>query len=117
MGKIDSCIFCKIANKEIPSEIVYENDKVLAFKDLDPHAPVHILLIPKEHINSIMDINETNIDILEHITMAAKKIANIYKIGEKGFRLVNNCGADGGQTVFHLHFHLLGGRTMTWPPG
>lgn len=112
-----NCIFCKIANKEVPSDIIYEDDKVLAFKDLNPHAPVHVLIIPKEHIDSIMDINEDNIDILGHVTTVVKKIAEEYNINKEGFRLVTNCGKEGGQTVFHLHFHLLGGRAMTWPPG
>ena len=97
------CIFCKIANGEIPSTKVYEDDKMLAFRDLDPQAPVHILMIPKEHI-------------VAHIFTVAKKIAAAEGL-TNGYRIVNNCGEDGGQTVKHLHFHLLGGRSMAWPPG
>ena len=98
------CIFCKIANGEIPSTKVYEDDKMLAFRDLDPQAPVHILMIPKEHIASADDLTEENAQIVAHILT-------------NGYRIVNNCGEDGGQTVKHLHFHLLGGRSMAWPPG
>ena len=105
------CIFCKIANGEIPSTKVYEDDKMLAFRDLDPQAPVHILMIPKEHIASADDLTEENAQIVAHIFTVAKKIA------AAGYRIVNNCGEDGGQTVKHLHFHLLGGRSMAWPPG
>jgi histidine triad (HIT) family protein len=114
---VSDCIFCKIAKKEIPSNIVYEDDRVIAFKDVNPQAPVHILIIPKIHLTSLMDINEENSDLVSHIAIVTKKIAAEYNIDQKGFRLVNNCGKEGGQTVFHLHFHLLGGRMMTWPPG
>ena len=117
------CIFCKIANGEIPSTKVYEDDKMLAFRDLDPQAPVHILMIPKEHIASADDLTEENAQIVAHIFTVAKKIAaaeglTICKeLGVESYRIVNNCGEDGGQTVKHLHFHLLGGRSMAWPPG
>ena len=104
------CIFCKIANGEIPSTKVYEDDKMLAFRDLDPQAPVHILMIPKEHIASADDLT------VAHIFTVAKKIAAAEGL-TNGYRIVNNCGEDGGQTVKHLHFHLLGGRSMAWPPG
>lgn len=110
------CIFCKIANGEIPSTKVYEDDKMLAFRDLDPQAPVHILMIPKEHIASADDLTEENAQIVAHIFTAAKKIAAAEGL-TNGYRIVNNCGEDGGQTVKHLHFHLLGGRSMAWPPG
>ena len=104
------CIFCKIANGEIPSTKVYEDDKMLAFRDLDPQAPVHILMIPKEHIASADDLTEENAQIVAKKIAAAEGLTN-------GYRIVNNCGEDGGQTVKHLHFHLLGGRSMAWPPG
>ena len=110
------CIFCKIANGEIPSKKIYEDEKVCAFYDLDPQAPIHVLIIPKEHISSVMELNEENADIVSHIFLVAKKLAQELNL-EKGFRLVNNCGEEGGQSVMHLHFHLLGGRSMKWPPG
>ena len=114
---MSECIFCKIANKEIPSNIVYEDDKVIAFNDLDPKAPVHVLIIPKEHYSSAMEINDENSQIVGNIFAAASKIAVKLGIDKNGFRIVNNCGNDGGQTVGHIHFHLLGGRNLGWPPG
>ena len=110
------CVFCKIVSGEIPAKKAYEDDQVLAFYDLDPQAPVHILLIPKEHIASAMDITSENSGVIAHIFEVAAKLAKECKL-EQGFRLVNNCGKDGQQTVGHLHIHLLGGRPMTWPPG
>lgn len=110
------CIFCKIARNEIPSEKLYENDEIVAFNDLEPQAPVHVLIIPKEHISSANEITAENSDIVGKIFMAAAKIAKEQGL-EKGYRIVNNCGEDGGQTVHHLHFHLLGGRKMQWPAG
>ena len=110
------CIFCKIANHEIDSEKVYEDDEVIAFNDLDPQAPVHVLIIPKEHISSADELTLENKDIVGKIFMIASKIASDKSL-DKGYRIVNNCGEDGGQTVEHLHFHLLGGRNMKWPPG
>lgn len=114
---MSDCLFCKIANKEIPSQCVYEDELVFAFKDIEPQAPVHILIIPKEHIASAMELNEENARVISHIFLTAKKIAKDLGIDEKGFRIVNNCGVDGGQTVGHLHFHMLGGRNLMWPPG
>ena len=114
---MSDCIFCKIVNGEIPSKKVYEDDKVLAFEDINPQAPVHILVIPKEHIPSIKDINEDNIDVISHIHLVIKRLAKEKGIEQDGFRIVNNCGEKGGQTVGHLHYHLLGGRQMMWPPG
>ena len=111
------CLFCAIAKKEIPSDIVYEDDKVLAFKDISPEAPVHVLIIPKEHYSSALDINDENAEIIAHIFSVASKLARELGIAENGFRIVNNCGKDGGQTVGHIHFHLLGGRNLGWPPG
>ena len=112
------CIFCRIADKEIPSEIVYEDEEILAFRDLAPQAPVHVLIIPKIHIASIDEINESN----EHKEVFGHLLARIHEIAgqlglENGYRIVCNHGRDGQQTVGHLHFHLLGGRQMTWPPG
>lgn len=110
------CVFCKIASGEIPCKKAYEDERVLAFYDLDPQAPVHILIIPKEHIGSAKEITEQNSSIVGHIFAVASGLAKELKL-DKGYRIVNNCGEDGGQTVQHLHFHLLGGRSMKWPPG
>ena len=111
---MDNCVFCKIAKGEIPASVVFEDDKIIAFKDLNPIAPVHVLIIPKEHIASAMEINEENSKVVAHIFNRASEIAEKLGIAESGFRLVNNCGKDGGQTVFHLHFHLLGGKELPW---
>lgn len=111
------CLFCKIAAGEIPSAKVYEDEKVLAFRDIEPQAPVHILIIPKEHIKCANEINEENSSIVGHIFCVAAKIAQQEGIAEDGYRIVNNCGEGGGQTVGHLHFHMLGGRALAWPPG
>ncbi len=110
------CIFCKIANGEIPSKKAYEDDKVLAFYDLEPQAPVHILIIPKEHIASCDEINENNSAVIAHIFEVAAKLGKELGL-ENGYRIVNNCGADGGQTVHHIHFHFMGGRQFGWPAG
>lgn len=110
------CVFCKIAAGEIPAKKAYEDDKVLAFYDLDPQAPVHILIIPKEHIRSAEDITPENSAIVAHIFEVAAKLAKEHDL-PNGFRIVTNVGEDGGQSVPHLHFHLLGGRSMKWPPG
>lgn len=111
------CIFCKIVNGEIPSTKVYEDDKVLAFKDISPEAPVHIVVIPKEHIRSTNELNENNSSIVAHIFTVINKIAEEQGIKDSGYRIINNCGEHGGQTVNHIHFHLLGGRNLLWPPG
>lgn len=114
---MEDCIFCKIANKEISSEILYEDEFVAAFKDLEPQAPVHILIVPKKHIASLNDLTADDAELLARIVLAAQKLAKDNGIAERGYRLVNNCGIEGGQTVGHLHFHLLGGREMLWPAG
>lgn len=111
------CVFCKIINKEIPAKIAYEDDQVIAFHDINPQAPIHLLIVPKKHIPSIMDIDQENSELLKGIVRVAQELAKENKIDEKGFRLVVNTGEEGGQTVQHLHFHLLGGRFLTWPPG
>ena len=111
------CLFCKIVAGDIPSAKVYEDDKVYAFRDIEPQAPVHILIIPKEHIASANELTEENASIVGHIFAVAAKIAKDEGIAEGGYRIVNNCGEDGGQTVKHLHFHMLGGRSLAWPPG
>ncbi|SNX55242.1 histidine triad nucleotide-binding protein [Thermoanaerobacterium sp. RBIITD] len=114
---MEDCIFCNIINKKINSSIVYEDDYVVAFPDINPQAPVHLLIVPKEHIKSPLDIGEDNKELIGHVYIVAKNLAKKFGIDKKGYRLVTNCGNDGGQTVLHIHFHLLGGRFMTWPPG
>lgn len=103
------CIFCKIINKEIPSSVVYEDEEVIAFNDINPAAPVHVLIVPKTHIESLREIDETNAGILADIHLAANKIAGKLEKLHGGYRLINNCGKDAGQTVPHLHYHLIGG--------
>ena len=114
---MDTCIFCKIANKEIPSTIVYEDEDVIAFRDLNPEAPVHILVIPKKHIASLNAATAEDQQLLGKVLLTIQKIAAEQGIAEKGYRVVTNCGEQGGQTVMHLHFHLMGGREMLWPAG
>ena len=111
------CLFCKILDGEIPGDIVYENDSVLAFNDINPIAPVHILIIPKEHIATLNDLEEKHTQTMGEMFLAAKKIASDKGISESGCRVVINCNQDGQQTVFHIHLHLIAGRQMTWPPG
>lgn len=111
------CLFCKIAAKEIPSTTVYEDDLVYAFRDIDPQAPVHILIIPKQHIGSVNEITDENCAIVGHIFKVAAEIAKKEGIAEDGYRVVTNIGENGGQTVGHLHYHMLGGRSLQWPPG
>lgn len=111
------CLFCKIINGEIPSDKVYEDDLVYAFRDISPAAPTHVLIIPKTHIASANEITEENAAVVSHIFCVAGKLAKELGIADSGYRIVNNCGKDGGQTVGHLHFHLLGGRNLGWPPG
>ena len=113
----DDCIFCKIARKEIPAEVVYEDADILAFKDLDPKAPVHLLFIPKKHIASLNDLCEEDVDMAGRMLSRIRDVAVSLGIDGTGYRVVTNCNKDGGQEVFHLHFHLLGGRKLTWPPG
>lgn len=111
------CLFCKIVDGDIPSEKVYEDEFVYAFKDVNPEAPVHVLVIPKTHIKSLNEINDKNIQVINKIYLAIKKIVEKEGIKESGYRVVTNTLKDGGQTVDHLHFHVLGGRNLSWPPG
>lgn len=106
------CIFCKIIEGKVPSEKVYEDDEILAFKDIHPAAPIHVLIIPKKHIATLMDIKDEDSSLMGKIIQTAKLIAKQLGIEEKGFRLIANCGPDSGQEVMHIHFHLLAGRTM-----
>ena len=112
-----NCLFCKIINGDIPSDKVYEDELVYAFRDISPAAPTHVLIVPKEHIASANEITEENASVVAHIFCVAGKLARELGIDGSGYRIVNNCGKDGGQTVGHLHFHLLGGRNLGWPPG
>lgn len=114
----DNCIFCRIAKKEIPTQAVYEDDLVIAFNDIEPQAPVHVLVIPKEHKDNILALEKDGTALAAHIiTVAVPEIAKKLELDKKGFRLVVNTGEDGGQTVGHLHVHILGGRSLAWPPG
>ncbi|GHA01725.1 histidine triad nucleotide-binding protein [Ignatzschineria ureiclastica] len=112
-----STIFSKIIRKEIPAKIVYEDNDVLAFEDIEPQAPVHILVIPKKEIPTLNDLTETDAELMGKLFLAAQKIAKEQGFAEKGYRTVFNCNEDGGQTVNHIHLHLLAGRSLTWPPG
>lgn len=111
------CLFCKIVNGEIPAKIRYQDDLILAFEDISPQAPEHLLIIPKKHIPTTLDLTEEDHSLIGHIYQVAVKIARDSGFADDGFRIVNNCNDAGGQTVWHLHFHLLGGRDLTWPPG
>lgn len=114
---MNNCLFCKIIEGEIPSDKVYENEHIFAFRDIDPKAPTHILIIPKEHIATTNDLNESHKSIIGEIMLTAKQLAEEEGIAESGYRTVFNCNKDGGQAVYHIHLHLLGGRQMGWPPG
>ena len=111
----DSCLFCRIIRKEIPATIIFENDDVVAFRDIDPKAPTHVLIVPRVHVASLNDAKDA--PVLGELLLAAARIAKAEGIDESGFRSVVNSGADAGQTVFHVHLHLLGGRKLAWPPG
>lgn len=111
------CLFCKIGSGEIPADIVHETDEVVAFRDINPQAPTHALIIPKRHIGSINDLQDGDTDIVGKLFLVAKEIARDEGFAEPGYRVVMNCNAAAGQTVFHTHLHLLGGRDLSWPPG
>ncbi|HEV3233802.1 MAG TPA: histidine triad nucleotide-binding protein [Candidatus Dormibacteraeota bacterium] len=113
----DECIFCGIVNGDVPANIVYRDDEVVAFEDIKPVAPVHLLVIPTRHIDSIRDVTREDDDIVGKLIATANQLARDKEIHDAGFRLNMNAGPNGGQTVYHLHVHLLGGRFMTWPPG
>ena len=114
---MSDCLFCKIVDGEIPADTVYEDDDVLAFRDISPQAPTHVLIIPRRHIATINDLSEADKDVIGQLFLAAAKIAAQEGLAEDGYRVTMNCNAGAGQTVFHVHLHLLGGRQMTWPPG
>lgn len=111
------CLFCKMVSGEIQPDVIYEDDDVLAFRDIGPQAPLHALVIPKRHISTINELSETDDALVGHMIRVAGVIAREEGVAEDGYRTVMNCNRDGGQTVFHLHLHVLGGRAMTWPPG
>jgi histidine triad (HIT) family protein len=113
----DNCIFCKIVRSEIPATVVYQDEQVVAFRDINPAAPTHILIIPREHIGSAAEVDASSALLAGYLVQIAAQIAKQEKLVEGGYRLVTNIGADAGQSVPHLHFHLLGGRQMAWPPG
>lgn len=114
---MSACLFCKIVDRTIQSTIVHEDEQVLAFQDIHPQAPVHILVIPKRHIQSLRELEEGDAGLAGHLLQTCANLAKQKGISESGYRIVTNSGPHAGQTVFHLHFHLLGGRPMTWPPG
>lgn len=114
---MSDCLFCKMVSGEIQPDTVYEDDNVLAFRDLNPQAPTHVLVIPKRHISTINDLNSDDAELVGQLYLAAKQVAEIDGIAEDGFRTVMNCNAGAGQSVFHIHLHVLGGRSMQWPPG
>lgn len=111
------CIFCKIAAGEIPAATVYEDDHLLAFRDINPQAPVHVLIIPKRHIATLNDLTPEDGELLGRLYLAAKRVAAEQGVADSGYRTLINCNRDGGQDVFHIHLHLLAGRRMQWPPG
>lgn len=114
---MSDCIFCKIGAKQIQAMVVFEDNDLIAFRDINPQAPVHILIIPKKHYTSMNDFTEADSGLIGRMVLAAKQIAKQEKIGDSGYRLIINTGHNGGQSVSHIHLHLLGGRQLGWPPG
>ena len=112
-----TCIFCKIAEGQIPAEVVYEDDQVLAFRDLNPQAPLHVLVIPRRHISTINDLGPGDAELVGRMYLAAQKVANETGFSTRGYRTVMNCNSEAGQSVYHIHLHVLAGRAMQWPPG
>ena len=114
---MDKCLFCNIVSGEIPSDTVFENDSIIAFRDINPQAPVHILIIPKLHISTLNDLREDHAELMGELILKAKDLAKDEGIADAGYRTGFNCNKAGGQTVYHIHLHLLGGRHFSWPPG
>ncbi|MFQ5850994.1 MAG: histidine triad nucleotide-binding protein [Candidatus Binatia bacterium] len=114
---MSDCLFCGIINGNVKGEIVYQDSSVVAFKDINPKAPVHLLIVPRRHIGTLLDVNREDKGLMGDVLCAAAQLARDHGISEEGFRVVVNCGAGAGQSVFHIHFHLLGGRPLRWPPG
>jgi histidine triad (HIT) family protein len=111
------CLFCKILNGDIPADIIYESDSAIAFRDVNPQAPTHVLVIPRKHVATINDLNEEDQEIVGSLYLAAKDIARAEGLSDEGYRAVMNCNEGAGQSVFHIHLHVLGGRALSWPPG
>ena len=111
------CLFCSILNGDIPADIVYESDAAIAFRDINPQAPTHVVVIPRKHVATINDLNEEDREIVGSLYLAAKDIARAEALSDEGYRTVMNCNAGAGQSVFHIHLHVLGGRALSWPPG
>ena len=116
-GENNDCLFCKIVEKKIPADIVYESEDIIAFKDIEPKAPIHCLIIPKKHISTINDIDGSNSNIIGLVYEAAAQLARTLNVDKDGYRVVMNCNSNGGQTVYHIHLHFLAGRQLSWPPG
>lgn len=114
---MSDCLFCKIMNGDISADKVFEDDRIFAFKDINPQAPVHVLIIPRKHIPTVNELTEADDDMVGHIYRTAARLAQEFGISSDGYRIVTNCNAMAGQSVYHIHFHLLGGRPMNWPPG
>jgi len=114
---VSDCLFCKIIAGEIPATICYEDDQLVVFEDIEPQAPHHLLIVPKKHIRTTLDLEPIDSDLIGHIFRVAADLAHNLGFADKGFRIVNNCNEEGGQAVWHIHFHLLGGRNLSWPPG
>ena len=111
------CLFCRIVKGDLPAQIVHETESVIAFRDLHPQAPTHVLVIPRRHIATLNDLAPDDAPLMGEIALAAQEVARLEGIAERGYRTIMNCNLAGGQTVYHIHLHLLGGRQMTWPPG
>ncbi len=114
---MSDCLFCKVVAGEVPADIIYDNEHVLAFRDISPQAPTHLLIIPRRHISTINDLDAGDNELVGQLFLAAKEVAAQEGVDEVGYRVVMNCNEDAGQTVFHIHLHLMGGREMRWPPG
>ncbi|MBA3563150.1 MAG: histidine triad nucleotide-binding protein [Gammaproteobacteria bacterium] len=114
---MDDCIFCRIVSGDLESDLIYEDDDLVAFRDLNPQAPTHVLLIPRRHVSTVNDLGYADAELIGRLVLAGQRLASEEGIAEEGYRLVLNCNREAGQSVFHLHLHLLGGRRMKWPPG
>tara|TARA_B100000925_G_C21990462_1_gene466562 strand:- start:1649 stop:2047 length:399 start_codon:yes stop_codon:yes gene_type:complete len=117
VGEKNDCLFCRIVEKKVPADIVYESDDLIAFKDIEPRAPIHCLIIPKKHISTINDIDRSNSNIIGLMYETAAQLARSFNVDKEGYRVVMNCNSNGGQTVYHIHLHFLAGRQLSWPPG
>jgi len=112
---MESCLFCRIVNRELPSKIAHEDDRVVAFHDISPQAPVHVLIVPRKHIATLNDVTAEDTELIAHMFSIARKLAEQLGVAQKGYRTVFNVNAEAGQTVFHLHLHVIGGRRLSWP--